>query len=216
MGAIYTKMQKCLLISLLAQFSAGQFCSGQTTQPSHDNLPLVREIGHATDSELGELLRHECTDGALYAAWERMSRGLVNDRQLAIERLLGFVEGRLRVNIPSAWESRIANMEIMDDRSVRWGLISSVGSFSIQNHFRISMTPGFDFQSYDGIWHLTSDYLNVPLSMFDESAKQIQVAGSVVSCERMALAADGDDGLIIGLSFDAPDTYGYTPLIVPL
>lgn len=81
------------------------------TRP-HD-LAVAHELfDNATDQDVAQLMQHQSSRVALAAAWERVRRtvpdpklvrGAKPDAQ-TLQRFLGFLEGRLQVDAPEAWE----------------------------------------------------------------------------------------------------------------
>lgn len=93
---------------------------------------VAEAIVKASDEKLRELEAHPHTSVALHAAWEKVRRTFqinpstaVNgakpvkiDRK-ALQQFIGFVEGRVRAQLPDWWETRLANSYVQPDDTGR-------------------------------------------------------------------------------------------------
>src|SRR5262245_7802375 len=89
---------------------------------------IHREVLHpCADRQVAELKTHAHLGIALAAAWEVVRRTLSEEKQQAkllkpdaqaLHRFLGFVEGRLSIELPHWWESMILGAEAYDRDNV--------------------------------------------------------------------------------------------------
>lgn len=75
----------------------------------------IRRFQGASESTLSQLMMASSSSLALRAAWQRVVRTLPTEHQKdaalpnrnEVSRFLGFLEGRLQIDAPSAWEAAI-------------------------------------------------------------------------------------------------------------
>ena len=94
--------------------------------PSWEVGDLGRAFGDLSEAEVAALKQHKNKAVALRAAWEQQRRLLRRASQgtreepssWRVNRFLGFLEGRLRVTIPTTWEKRLAKVHLRSDGTV--------------------------------------------------------------------------------------------------
>lgn len=73
-------------------------------------------FGNASDRQIGELKTHRNDGVAVRAAWEVVRRAVAGDPdarppRAALDRFIGFVEGRIQCAVPAWWESAVHSTE---------------------------------------------------------------------------------------------------------
>ena len=141
---------------------------------------------------------------AIFAAWERLSREAKDNanKSAAIERFLGFLEGRLRVSIPIGWEKKVREVDFKEDGLPRFRSVeipfhgSGIGT---------TITPGYELRMKNGTLHLTGNKIDIPLIGFDKNTNSIRLSEKRQEhCGPLAVGdVDGQDA-ILGFCGNAP------------
>lgn len=148
-----------LVESLVAHVS----CAGAEECPQNDDVLLLpvkaryaSEIAadfnglfcETTSDCLAELKQHREASVAIRAAWEAAKRALVNSkdadtdapRRAAVERFLGFLEGRLHLALPRSWEQSMRAAHLGGYRHIGFRGTSVPPTFS--RELSIWLSPG--------------------------------------------------------------------------
>jgi len=144
---------------------------------------------------------------AIGAAWERLASTSKSPNPGAqLNRFVGFLEGRLCVDIPISWEEALLSSSFSKDKQFHLGFTQKA-TFSSSRTSHIQISNGFQLVDNDG-WKLRGKTVEIPLPGLEPKSHELKIGNSRYNCRFMCVwELKNNDGVVIGFPIDSPKPY---------
>ncbi len=127
----------------------------------------------------------QALENEIYSAWNQIKERKRLD--LAIERFLGFLEGRTGSKVPECWERHVRTASFNGEQPAEFEIVWHAPFQATDFNLLVSVTKGIRLEKLSGAWRLSDGESTVPFLGFD-SVKGISKYGDIeLSCKYIAV-----------------------------